>query len=627
MPIDYQKQLNTDQFKAVVHQGSPLLILAGAGSGKTRTLVYRTAHLIDTQKIKPQNILLLTFTNKAAEEMQKRLKQLLNVYPPFAGTFHRFCALTLRKFGHHINLPPNFLIYDTTDQLDLIKACLRELNLPVKENKPGPILGSISNAKNELITVKQYEEIAKGPFQEKVAIVYRLYQQKLENNHAVDFDDLLNKTIILLKSTPQVLKKLQNTYTHILVDEYQDTNKAQYQIVKLLASNHQNLTVVGDASQSIYRWRGADYKNLDYLLKDFPNTTTIKLEQNYRSTQTILDVAFAVIQHNTTHPILSLWTDKKEGDKPTLFEAEDQDHEAEYIVSTYQNNNLDTAVLYRTNAQSRAFEEVCIRTNTPYLLVGGVKFYDRKEIKDVLAYLRLLVNPQDEVSLLRAQKNGKRRLQAFQLQAPKISLDQPPQDIFDQALHASNYLEKLDPKDEQDLARIENIKELAAVASRHNTLEEFLESVALVENLTQAYNSSHKPSTLSPQSSPLVLMTIHASKGLEFDQVFVTGLEEGVFPHSRSMFDPHQIEEERRLCYVALTRAKSKLTLTYTRDRVFYGGHTKGLTSRFIEEIPSYMLQKPNLISSSPKSKLTSLDNDLLEKFLNDEINIDELIN
>lgn len=623
--IDFKAELNDRQFQAVTHPGGPLLILAGAGSGKTRALTYRAAYLIQERGVDPNSILLLTFTNKAAEEMQHRLKHLVGVKLPFAGTFHSFCAKLLRTHGHHLGLSPNYLIYDTTDQLALIKQIIKEQNLP-KEFRPRSILGHISNAKNELLTPKAYQNLAQGYYQEHVATLYRVYQDRLFGNDALDFDDLLVKTVQLLVKSPQVAQKLQTQFEHVLIDEYQDTNKAQYQIAKIIAAQHHNLTAVGDASQSIYRWRGADYRNLDYLKTDFPDLTTIKLEQNYRSTQPILDAAYSVISKNHTHPILSLWTNQTEGDPLILHQADDEYQEARYVINSYQQVSGDktsTAVLYRTNAQSRAFEEACIRAGIPYLLVGGVKFYDRKEIKDVLAYLRLLINPTDEVSLNRAEKLGKRRFQSFLAKTKNIDVQNTTTtELFEIVLASTNYMDKLDPHNESDLERIENIKELKSVATQFDHLVDFLENVSLVETATMAKKSALADST----ENPLVLMTMHASKGLEFDQVFVVGLEEGVFPHSRTLLDPQELEEERRLCYVALTRARKYLHLTHARNRNFYGGRQTGTSSRFISEIPEHLLRPTSPVATTSTHHY-QIDEDLLDQFLDDEIDIDQFLN
>jgi len=623
--INFETELNKEQYQAVTHTDGPLMILAGAGSGKTRALTYRAAYLVQEKAVDPNQILLLTFTNKAAGEMQERLKKLVGVKLPFAGTFHSFCAKFLRTEGIHLGITGNYVIYDDTDQMDLIKLIHKEMNLD-KQFKPRSLLSRIGGAKHELLTPKQYKNVAQGYFQETVAEVYQRYQFILEDNNALDFDDLLVKTVKVLQEIDEVRQTYQRRFKHVLIDEYQDTNKAQYLIAKLIAEQHQNLTVVGDASQSIYRWRGADYRNLDYLQNDFPGLTTIRLEQNYRSTQSILDAAHAVISNNRSHPILALWTDKKEGEKLKLYEAQDEKDEAEYMTRQLDTSEINqTAVLYRTNAQSRAFEEVLIRRGIPYSLVGGVKFYDRKEVKDILAYMRLLANPQDLVSLNRAEKNGgKRRLRALLELQKKVDIQNTMTvELFDLVLAKTKYLDKFDPKVEADVARIENVNELRSVATQFEKLLEFLENVALVEKSTLAQESSE-------HRLPVVtLMTIHSSKGLEFDQVFVAGLEEGVFPHSRSMLDPAELEEERRLCYVALTRARTQLHLSYAQQRLFYGGQTKGVISRFVSEIPEKLIESLNAYKTTvklTKRKPTSMEDDLLDQFLSDEIDIDALL-
>jgi DNA helicase-2/ATP-dependent DNA helicase PcrA len=626
MTKDLTKDLNKQQLEAVTFPDSPLMILAGAGSGKTRVLTYRAAYIIENAK-SSTNLLLLTFTNKAAEEMQSRLSKLVGETAPFSGTFHRFCALFLRKQGHLLGLPINYQIYDDSDQQDVIKHIFNKLNLTSKQYRPGTFLSQIHQAKNELIGPKAYGELAQGNFQHEVAQVYHLYQQKLLEAEAVDFDDLLLFTVKILQNFPEVAKSYQNHFSHLLVDEYQDTNKAQYVIVKSLAAGHHHLTVVGDAAQSIYRWRGADYRNLDYLKRDFSELATIKLEQNYRSTQPILDAAYSVISHNSSHPILSLWTNEKTGDPITLFEADDESMEALHILSVLKDSPPDTtsAVLYRTNAQSRALEEACIHAGVPYVLVGGTKFYDRKEIKDLLAYLRLVYNPKDFVSHNRAEKIGKRKLKAFETMLPKLNSDQTPTDIFDQIVKATDYLSSFDAKIEADLSRLENIKELRGVTTKFTTLSEFLENVALVDNQTVTKDAS------AAHTKPLTLMTIHAAKGLEFDQVFLVGLEEGLFPHSRSLMEPAELEEERRLCYVAMTRARKKLHLSFAHHRLSFGSFQTGVVSRFIREIPEHTLHFVGITTktshSNSKAPKLNFDDPSLDLLLSDEIDIDEFLN
>ncbi|MDP3955534.1 MAG: UvrD-helicase domain-containing protein [bacterium] len=611
-------QLNEDQQEAVTHQGSPLLILAGAGSGKTRVITYRIAHLILEHKVDPVNILALTFTNKAAGEMKERIEKILNSHPqdlshspppcladrratltPFAGTFHSFCAKILRKHGHHIDIANTFLIYDEDDQIETIKVVMTKHNISPKEFKPASILATISQAKNEIISALEYPQYAHGHFQETVALVYFGYQKILKESQALDFDDLIMETIKLFRSTPEVIKYYQNLFQHILVDEWQDTNKAQYLLIHLLTKKHRNLCVVGDASQSIYGWRGADFRNIMSLQKDFSEIKTINLEQNYRSTQKILDAAYSVIINNRSHPILKLWTANEGGEKLTLYEARSETDEAQFIVQTIQNYMLTPkgyplasfVVLYRTNAQSRVIEEAFLHAGLPYVLVGGVKFYARKEIKDVLSYLRLLSNPKDSVSQKRLEKLGKGRLQKFFEFAQKTEIKNLSTiEIMDQVLAASDYFSLYDQEDEEDLMRLENIKELRSVATEFPNLCEFLENVALVQqDILPNQQSISQPTNSRP--SAVTLMTMHAAKGLEFPVVFMVGMEEGLFPHSRSLLEKSAIEEERRLCYVGITRAMKHLFLSYASRRLYFGQRSSNMVSRFISEIPEELIE------------------------------------
>lgn len=581
--MDILKDLNPAQQAAVQFRGSPLLILAGAGSGKTRVLTYRVAYFI-SQGIAAENILLLTFTNKASEEMLKRISG----SKPTGGTFHSFCARVLRKYGHIIGIDPNFVIFDSADQIDAIKQAMSILGVDSKAVKPASILGTISSAKNELVGPQDYTNYARGNFQQTVARVYLAYQQLLHKFRALDFDDLLGETVRLLQTRPEVLEKLQDQFQYILVDEYQDTNKAQYEITKLLAQKYRHLTVVGDASQSIYSWRGADYRNLLLLKQDFPDLTTLNLEQNYRSTQNILDAAYSVIFHNKNHPILKLWTDRSSGAKLTLYEAENESHEAAFIISSIQHpasRFSDFAVLYRTNAQSRVLEEALLHSGIPYVLVGGVRFYERKEIKDVICYLRLLINPDDEVSRKRAEKIGKHRLAKLLVHSSEL-MDKTSLQSLDEVLKTTGYLELFDQNDEEDLARLENIKELRSVAEQFPVLTNFLENVALTERA-----SSARRSRASEGQGAVTLMTLHAAKGLEFKTVFMVGMEEGLFPHSRTLLDPSEMEEERRLAYVGITRAMDKLYLTYARRRLYFGQSGSNPISRFLADIPENLLE------------------------------------
>ncbi len=592
---DILTHLNPPQQEAVIHKEGPLLILAGAGSGKTRALTHRVAYLIQEKKIDPENILLVTFTNKAANEMKERVKKLTGIIPPLTGTFHSFCARILRREGKHLGIPPNYLIYDEADQLDTIKLTLEKLDIPTKYFKPASVLATISQAKNELISAMEYPQYAQGHFQKTVARIYLVYQKLLRDYEALDFDDLLFEAVRLFQKEKSVLGKYQERFRHILVDEYQDTNRAQYVLTKLLAKRWHNLCVVGDASQSIYGWRGADYRNLMNLKKDFPDLKIVNLEQNYRSTQTILDAAHAVISHNTTHPILKLWTMKKGGEPVSLYEAKSELDEGAFVVNMIAEQKLvngvkcsEFAVLYRTNAQSRVLEEAFLHAGIPYVLVGGVRFYERKEIKDCLAYLRLLANPKDQVSYQRIEKLGKRRLQKFLDFAEKIDLKKYPTiKILDKALKATGYLDLYDPEDEKDLARLENIKELRSVAMQFPDLPRFLENVALVE---QDHLPEH-PARNKEKKEAVTLMTAHAAKGLEFPNIFMVGMEEGLFPHSKSMMEKDELEEERRLCYVGMTRAKDKLYMTFARRRLYFGQRASNPISRFIADIPEDLLE------------------------------------
>jgi DNA helicase-2/ATP-dependent DNA helicase PcrA len=587
--------LNPIQQQAVTYSDGPLLILAGAGSGKTRVLTYRVAHLISEHGVPPENILLMTFTNKASEEMLNRVSNLLKASKTriAGGTFHSFCARVLRKYAGPAGLESDFVIFDTADQLDTIKQAMSLLAVDIKSTKPGSILGAISSAKNELISASEYPNYARGTFQQTVARVYIVYQQLLHKYHALDFDDLLMETVKLLRTNPDILDKLQEQFKYILVDEYQDTNKAQYEITKQLAKKYRQLTVVGDAAQAIYSWRGADYRNLLLLKQDFSDLETINLEQNYRSSQVILDAAYGVISKNKNHPILKLWTEKNGGQKITVYESESESDEATYIINRIQEQidagkrYYDFAVLYRTNAQSRVFEEAFLHMGIPYTLVGGTRFYERKEVKDVLSYLQLLTNPANEVALKRAEKIGKNRLQ--KLREAHINMYVDTLEILDEVLRVTQYLELYNPDNEEDAARLENIKELRSVAQQFPKMVDFLENIALTEKEAKSKARSLEESRLGA----VTLMTLHAAKGLEFKTVFLVGLEEGLFPHSRTLMDPTEMEEERRLCYVGITRAMEKLYLTYARRRLYFGQRSSNMVSRFLADIPEKLLDMP----------------------------------
>jgi DNA helicase-2/ATP-dependent DNA helicase PcrA len=546
------------------------------------------------KKMASESILMITFTNKAAKEMKERMRQFLPTEQlPWIATFHSLCAKILRREGHLIGFSNKFVIYDSPDQIDAIKEAMKRLNISTTEFKPHAIHATISQAKNEIITAQEYKGFARGYFQEIVSRIYPLYQTILKENDALDFDDLILHTITLFRTNESLLQRYQNNFRYVLVDEYQDTNRAQYVLTKLLSAKWHNICVVGDFSQSIYSWRGADYRNLSRFKDDFVGTKTFSLSQNYRSTQKILDGASTVIARNTSHPVLQLWTENPVGEAIDLYEAYNEQDEADFIIRTVANLGLinlnKVAILYRTNAQSRVIEEVLLHHGLPYLLVGGTRFYERKEIKDVLSYLRFISNPKDMISYKRLEKIGKRRLQKF-LQWQESFIDKPALttiDYLDGTIKATNYLDLYDDKIDEDRARLENIKELRSVAIAFPDLTEFLENVTLVE---QEYHSDKQKT--DEDKIAITLMTLHAAKGLEFPIVFMIGMEEGLFPHSRSLMDKEALEEERRLCYVGITRAKEKLFLTYAKRRLFFGQRTSNTVSRFVMELPEHVVSQ-----------------------------------
>jgi DNA helicase II / ATP-dependent DNA helicase PcrA len=589
------KDLNPEQQKAVLATDGPVIILAGAGSGKTRVLTYRVLYLLVEKKIEPESILMITFTNKAAREMKERMmKYNLPAYP-WIATFHSMCAKILRIDGKHIGLSQRFIIYDSQDQIEAIKEAMKRLDISIRDFKPYSVHATISQAKNELIDETEYVRFARGHFQETVAKIYPVYQKILKENDAVDFDDLILQTIKLFRENEQVAAKYQDRFQYVLIDEYQDTNRAQYILTKFLCGKWKNICVVGDFSQSIYSWRGADYRNLMKFKDDFTNTQTFSLSQNYRSTQKILDGASTVISKNTSHPVLQLWTENPDGEEIEIYEAHNEQDEADYIIKKLVTMNIqnlsDVAVLYRTNAQSRVIEEALLHHAVPYLLIGGTRFYERKEVKDVLCYLRIICNPKDMVSYKRAEKLGKGRLQKFLEYQNTLEgkEDILTIDILDGVLRATEYLELYDEKLEEDRMRLENIKELRSVAISFPDLTDFLENVALVE---QEYFSDKQKKADSKNA--VTLMTLHAAKGLEFPIVFIIGMEEGLFPHSRSLMDRGELEEERRLCYVGMTRAKQKLYLTFARRRLFFGQRATNTVSRFVLELPEHVISQDN---------------------------------
>lgn len=596
--------LNDEQQKAVMHVNGPAIILAGAGSGKTRVLVFKVLYLITERKIAPHNILMVTFTNKAAGEMKERISHLLSSYQssisgsafPTIGTFHSVCARLLRREGKHIGIPINFQIFDEQDQLDAMRQAMEMLDISLKNLRPRSVLNAISQAKNEMLDNAGYAQIARGYFQQTVAKLYPFYQKILKNSDALDFDDLLLETIRLFKKNPEILSHYQDLFTYILIDEYQDTNHAQYELTKLLSAKHRNICVVGDFSQSIYSFRGADFRNLEKFKQDFPESVTFSLSQNYRSTQNILDSATSVISHNITHPVLSLWTNKEKGDDILIFPADNEQHEAEFIIQKVleekmKNPNFsfgDVAVLYRMNAQSRVIEEVFLHHSIPYILVGGTRFYARREVKDVLSLLSFLANPKNSIAHRRLEKLGKRRFERFLPFVSEYHSNPHKEDVMtiellDNVVKAFSYLDLFDENDPEDKSRLENIKELRSVAITFPELHAFLENVALVEQ-------EYLPDTNLPdKKNAITLMTLHGAKGLEFKMVFLVGMEEGLLPHSQALFESGDVEEERRLCYVGITRAKEKLILTYAKRRLFFGQRTSNTKSRFIMELPAFV--------------------------------------
>ncbi|MDD4938383.1 MAG: UvrD-helicase domain-containing protein [Candidatus Shapirobacteria bacterium] len=599
--LDILSGLNPQQREAVTYIKSPLLVLAGAGSGKTRVLTHRAAYFIQQKLATPEQILLLTFTNKAADEMRQRMDKLLAGSPAqtaklLAGTFHSFCCRILRSDGLNIGIPQNFVIYDTNDQENLIKNSLKDLNLTTKEFKPSSILYYIESAKNSFQSPQEMASQSHGFWQDYAAKIYKDYQKKLEKFHALDFNDLLFKTVQLFLDHPKILEKYQDKYRFILVDEYQDTNQIQYLLTKLLAKKYQQITAVGDASQSIYGWRGADFKNLMNFVNDFKNTKIVNLEQNYRSTQNILEAANSVISKNNSHPVLKLFTDKKSNDLIKIYEANSEIDEAEFIAQKIKfiQDNMQIplnqiAVLYRMNAQSRVIEEAFLKFGIPYVLIGGTRFYERAEIKDILSMLRFATNRLDKISQDRLDKIfGKRRKAVFlehlnNLEIKKLNSLQ----VLESLITNSGYLDRYNPKDEDDQKRIENIKELKSVATTFPEIHDFLENISLVQ---QEYSLQEKNKKKEKRNG-VRLMTLHGAKGLEFEVVFLVGLEEGILPHSRCFIEESEIEEERRLCYVGITRAKDYLYISYTDRRLFFGKSSLNEPSRFLLDIPNNLVE------------------------------------
>jgi len=604
--------LNQQQIDAVNHLFGPALVIAGPGSGKTRVLTYRVAKLLKEQSINEFNILCVTFTNKASTEIKSRVFELTGIPSlSFSGTFHSICSKILRKDGYYIGIPISFVIYDTDDQQKLIKQIMKDFGLDTKRFNPNAILSTISQNKSELISVEDYEKHSNGYFQKTVAQIYPEYQKKLKQNDALDFDDLIVKTIDLFYKQPDVLLKYQNLFKFILVDEYQDTNKSQYILTKLLSAKDKNLFVVGDMSQAIYSFRGADFRNILNFEKDYPNAKVYRLDKNYRSTQNILDAATNIIKNNTSHVALNLWTDNGTGDKITCYLGNTDYEEANYIVSQIADklskggSYKDIAVLYRTNAQSRNIEEHLIKNNIPYKIIGGTRFYSRKEIKDVIAYLNIIHNPKDSISferIINVPTRGIGQKSVDELKKNKWDLNLVQQksklpilkwislkdqlstlELLEIVLDESGYIKWLEENKEENFERLENLKELKSVAYNFINLADFLENVLLIE-------SSNKADPINYDA--ITLMTVHASKGLEFKTVFIIGMEEGLFPHTNSFETKNELEEERRLCYVAITRAMQKVILTHTNSRMYFGTLQVNSPSRFISEIPSDIISR-----------------------------------
>ena len=634
MHSDLLDGLNPEQQKAVKTTEGPLLILAGAGSGKTKTLTHRVAHLVKNQLATSSQILGVTFTNKAAKEMRERVAALLGdnaehrSFMPYMGTFHSMCVKILRIDGQYIGLPSNFVIFDESDRTALIKQLAKQQSIDEKQF-PSRMIGSlISSAKNELLSPTEYTGIASTPNQKTASRIFPLYEKGLRDQQALDFDDLIGRTVSLLENNPEVKEKWRRQFKYILIDEYQDTNAAQYKLIKLFTNENKNICVVGDDWQSIYSWRGADFKNILNFERDYPKATIIKLEQNYRSTKLILDAAHAVIMKNKDRSDKKLWTSAKDGQPVQMVQVQNERAEGEAIIrriQTYVDMHLrkyhDFAVLYRTNAQSRSIEEQFVRYGIPYKIVGGVRFYDRAEIKDIIGYLRLIYQPEDLVSFSRVVNVPSRGIGAKSMQnfldwrlMESLTLDEafknidtaplmakaknalkdfigvvqslraaseelPVAVLIDKLLKATDYLKHLDDGSVQSEARQENVKELMSVAKAYSEvgLSSFLEEVALVSDLDGLNNSNDS----------VTLMTLHAAKGLEFPVVFMPGMEESIFPHSRALFDQSEMEEERRLCYVGMTRAREELFMMYTDSRILYGGLQHNPPSRFLGEIDS----------------------------------------
>ena len=632
------KQLNDKQYEAVVNTEGPCLVIAGAGSGKTKVLTHKIAYLIDEKGVLPWNILAITFTNKAANEMKERIEGLVGDVAKdiWMGTFHSVCVRILRRFIDRIGFDSSFIIFDTSDQRTLIKACIKNIGLDDKMFTDRSVQSEISNAKNEMLEPDQYTLRANGDFRkEKIALVYEMYQKRLKENNAIDFDDIINYTIKILMDNPDVLEYYSDKFKYVLVDEYQDTNKSQFTLVTLLASKNGNITVVGDNDQGIYSFRGADISNILNFERDFPGTKIIKLEQNYRCTGNILKAANSVIKNNEVKYKKQLWTENDVGNLPKVYSAKNEYDEGTYIATQIEHlrreekyNYSDFAILYRMNTQSRAIEEILRREGIPYKIIGGLKFYERKEIKDVISYLRLIQNPSDNISLKRVINEPKRGIgktsldnieklaedtgismyeiikNADQYGLNRVFLNSREfanvieelrnkkdnikiSELIKETLNKSGYTKALEEENTIEAEnRIENLDEFLTVAiefedeSAENKLSDFLEGITLssdIDNMEETDDS-------------VTLMTLHSAKGLEFPVVFLVGMEEGIFPGYKSISEPKELEEERRLCYVGITRAKKNLFLTCSKQRTIFGSTSCNPISRFLKEIPEELL-------------------------------------
>ena len=633
------KGLNDKQYEAVVNTEGPCLVIAGAGSGKTKVLTHKIAYLIGEKGAKPWDILAITFTNKAANEMKERIANLVgdDAKDIWMGTFHSICVRILRRFIDRIGFDSSFIIFDTSDQRTLVKNCMKDLAIDDKLFNDRSVLSEISNAKNEMLEPEQYTARANSDFRkEKIATVYELYQKRLKENNAIDFDDIINYTIKILMENSDVLEYYSNKFKYVLVDEYQDTNKAQFTLVTLLASKNGNITVVGDNDQGIYSFRGADISNILNFERDFPGTKIIKLEQNYRCTGNILKAANSVIKNNEVKYKKELWTQNEEGNLPKVYQADNEYDEATYIVTQIEHlkreeyyKYSDFAILYRMNTQSRAIEDILRRENVPYKIVGGLKFYERKEIKDIIAYLRLIQNSADNLSLKRIINEPKRGIGKTSLEKIETLAEQNEISMYEVIKHADQYglnrvylnsrefvnvIEELkDKKDKLVISelikttlkktgytkaleeentieaenRIENLEEFLTVAIEfeeeyaENSLSQFLEGITLSSDIDN----------VEEDEDSVTLMTLHSAKGLEFPVVFLVGMEEGIFPGYKSISEPKELEEERRLCYVGITRAKEHLYLTCSKQRTIFGSTSYNPVSRFLTEIPEDLLE------------------------------------